>query len=147
MNTENIKSNFQFLGNTIADLTLHNEFIALPTQELSGSFDVQYDIIDIQRSEKEMFGSINLYVACELEESEVEEPRKYKISLTVNGAFTDDKDINEEDFKKLLSVNGCASLYSIARSIITSITSQSVVSGSVILPMINVFKMVEQPNK
>ena len=66
------------------------------------------------------------------------------MKLVLNGCFKDVKGINKEDFIKLLSINGGAALYSVARSIIISISAQSVVSGSIILPMINVFKLNEK---
>lgn len=46
-----------------------------------------------------------------------------------------------EDFVKAVELNGLASLISFARANIASITSIVLCQGSVILPMINVFKL------
>ena len=34
MNTDNIKSNFQFIGNSITSLNIHNDFVALPESDV-----------------------------------------------------------------------------------------------------------------
>lgn len=46
--------------------------------------------------------------------------------------------IAESNFKDMLKINGITSLYSIARGFIQSTTSQTLTSGSVLLPMFNV---------
>lgn len=147
MNTKEIKSEFQFIGNSICSLDLHNDFISIPDSDLSKEFDVSYDIESINEDENNIWGTINLYVNCIIkqnEETDMDELPEFNLKLVLNGCFTDVKGISKEDFEKLLSINGCAALYSVARSIIISITAQSVVSGSIVLPMINVFKLNEK---
>ena len=144
MNTKEIKSEFQFIGNSICSLDLHNDFISIPDSNLSKEFDVSYDIESINEDENDIWGTINLYVHCIIkqnEEADTDEPSKFDLKLVLNGCFTDVKGVTKEEFEKFLSINGCAALYSVARSIIISVTAQSVVSGSIVLPMINVFKL------
>ena len=46
--------------------------------------------------------------------------------------------------KKMLSISGCASLYSVIRAFVMSFTAQSGFKGSIILPMINIFRLNEE---
>ena len=64
MNTKEIKSEFQFVGNSICNLDLHNDFISIPDGNLSKEFDVSYDIESINEDETDIWGTINLYVDC-----------------------------------------------------------------------------------
>lgn len=147
MNTKEIKSEFQFVGNSICSLDLHNDFISIPDGDLSKEFDVRYDIESINEDETDIWGTINLYVDCVIkpnDETDTDELPEFNLKLVLNGCFKDVKGISKEDFVKLLSINGCAALYSVARSIIMSISAQSVVNGSIVLPMINVFKLNEK---
>ena len=146
MNTETIKSEFQFIGNSIEALNIHNDFIMLPDDGLTKQIDVSYAIKNISKDKDGIWGIVNLYVDCSLvsdKKDESDEQGEFKIGLILNGCFTDKKDISNEEFEKMLKINGCAAMYSIARSIIIGISSQSVVDGSIILPMINVFKLHE----
>ena len=141
MNIKDIKSEFQFIGNNIRKIDLHNDFIIIPDENVSKEFEVQYDIESINKDESGTWGTINLYVNCTIKTTDENESPEFNLNLVLNGGFKDVKDISEEDFKKSLSINGCAALYSIARSIVMMISSQSAISGNIVLPMINVFKL------
>lgn len=58
--------------------------------------------------------------------------------MSIEGCFTAPDEIGEELFKKMLQINGITSLYSIARGFIQSTTSQTLMTGNVLLPMFNV---------
>lgn len=148
MNIKEIASDFTFIGNRISELKLKNDFIYIEDHSaLSKEFDVTYDIECINVDESNIWGTINLYVSClvkEETENSNDTSSELSIKLALNGCFSDNNDVSEEVFKKMLSVNGCAALYSIARSIITSIASQTALNVSIILPMINTFELVEK---
>ncbi len=146
MNIETIQSNFQFIGNTIRELNIHNDFVNLPKEDAKREFDVSYDIESITIEDNEAWGIINLYVNCSVTSTTTDDddkPDEYEISLVLNGCFKDDI-TNEDKFKEMLEINGCAVLYSIARSIITSVSSLTLFDGSITLPMINVFEMIKK---
>ena len=64
--------------------------------------------------------------------------KKYIVDLTIEGCFNAPVDIGEDAFREMLKVNGVTSLYSIARGFVQSTTAQTLVNGSVLLPMFNV---------
>ena len=69
--------------------------------------------------------------------------RKLSITLSIEGGFVAPLEVPEDEMKELLSLNGCATLYAIARAQIVTITSQSLSGGQLILPMTNFFKLKE----
>lgn len=73
-------------------------------------------------------------------EIEQSENRKFKLELSLEGAFLSDKDIVEEEFKQRVSINGAAALIGIARGKIESITSNIFDSGKVVIPFVNVIE-------
>lgn len=144
MDINNSIAAIQFVGSSVKSIVLHNDFIILnETQELNRSVNVDYEIDEISENIDEddsVYGTITLFVNIEISDGK----SRLTIEMDLQGCFVASKDLNREEFKNMLSVNGCATLYSIARSIIISMTSQSLAQGSVILPMINAFKLKEE---
>ena len=148
MNVNGIKSDFQFVGSSIIRLSVSNDFVAFPdSSALDKNIDVSYDILETSKDEDNIWGTIDLYIECSVSDcnsNENEANSVCTISLSINGCFIDNPSLDETTFKKMLSVNGCAALYSIARSFIMSVSSQLSVNCNITLPMINTFKLVEK---
>ena len=141
MDIKNIMAEFQLLGTAIICMEVHNNFVHIDNfSELEKSMDVEYEVVDTMMDDNMRFGKIRIYVNLNMKKAEEE----MKINLILEGGFGADPEMSEETFYDLISLNGCASLYSIARSIIMSISSQTCSGGQVILPMINVFKLKEE---
>ena len=141
---QEIKSDFQMIGNYIKKVNVSNTFLELPPMDqLNYSLEAEYDNVSIGPQENGGFvGSIDLWVKATAKGKGSKE--KISILLVLNGGFYDDIVKKEEDFEKFLTVNGAASLYGIARGIIISLSSVSMNGGQLILPMINFFKMKEK---
>ena len=69
-----------------------------------------------------------------------------KISLVIKGGFLADKDMPEDVFKQMYTVNAPAILFPYARAIISSVTSQSGIP-QVILPLMNLSNINVQPKE
>lgn len=145
MKIEEFQSSFQFLGHRIVNMSISNDFIGwLEEDKIEKTFDVAYNNIDINCDEESKIGTIDLNVAVNILQHDGDDNQtKFDLLLVIQGCFIDNKDVSDKEFEEKLKLNGCASLYSIARGIITSISAQSVVTGQITLPMINVFKMLE----
>ena len=146
MNVNECLSDFQFIGSSVRKLEINNNYVYLSEEEWKqaiSNIDVNYSIEDISKDEENdnIFGIINLNLALSIESSE----KKISVLLVLQGCFSG-KSSNDVNFKQLLSLNGCTALYSIARSIVASTLSQCISGRQIILPMINVFKMVEGNN-
>lgn len=141
MDINECKSDFEFVGSSIKELTIKNDLINFPLEENAEKLcDVEYMIHDISESKTELTGYVNLYVDVLLKLDN----KQSKIHLEIEGCFAKDKSDDSEStitFCKLLSANGCALLYSVARAVLLTTTSQVFNSGSVKLPMINCYKL------
>lgn len=146
MNVEKIKSGFQLLATSILKLDFKNNFVIMNDSiKVERTLDTSYDINDITHDEEEnlLMGTITLNVLALIKSEEAE----MNINMNLQGCFISEKTDDIEAFKKMLGINGCATLYSIARSIILSITSQACAGAHVLLPMINIFELNESSEK
>lgn len=137
MDVKNSMSDFQFIGNTIKKLELYNNYISLnDVKELNKCINVDYKIdeIDDDADEKYVYGTLTLFIDVDVSEG-------LQLNMDIQGCFKASQETSKEEFNKMLSINGCAALFSIARSIIVSVTSQSLVQGSILLPMVNIFNL------
>lgn len=128
---------FQYVGSRISDCKIKNGFLVIDnTKELKRSIDVSHRIqsIDIVENETVISGVIEVNIKVTLSSGK----QRYSISLSIEGCFEAPAEMGEEDFRTMLQVNGITSLYSIARGFVQSTTSQTLLSGNVLLPMFNV---------
>lgn len=68
-----------------------------------------------------------------------------KIDLTMEGAFIGNiQKLKKEEFINMLELNGLTALSQLSRAYILSVTALSGITPPVKLPMINVFKLIQQ---
>ena len=140
MNTNKILSSFFFLGSSVKKLNISNNFVNEPTStRTKKNVDVEYEVHSIEENsdEKITTGLVTLYVNVKLTEGKT----KSTIKLIIDGCFGANSDAPIDDFKELLSLNGCATLYSIARSLVLTTSAQVFNTGSISLPMISIFEL------
>ena len=144
---QEIRSNFQMVGNYVKKMSVSNDFLELPPMEqLNYNFEAEYDNVTIDNQEPGGFlGSIDLCVKVTAKEKKSKD--KMSFSIVLNGGFVDNLIDNKDEFEKFLTINGSASLYGIARGIIISLSSLSINGGHIILPMVNFFKMREKKSE
>ena len=141
MDTNNCLASFQFIGNSIKNLQIQNDFVFLSEQDWNDStteIDVKYSIEDIDAEDDKLIGVINLYLALNI----THEDRKLNVDFIIQGGFSSESQ-SEEEFKEQLAVNGCTALYSISRSVLAATLSQCFSGCHIMLPMINVFELTE----
>lgn len=144
MNIENIKANLQIIGTRIAKLNINNEFvfIDLNDENITREIDVSYALspaFDVEDGENLTAQNILMYIRLKITDGELHA----NIDLDLEGDFIFDG-TDKEQLRDMLTVNGTATLYSIARGIISSITSHMCANGTLLLPMINMFKLREE---
>lgn len=141
MNTNDCLASFQFIGNSIKNLQIQNDFVFLSEEDWNNStteIDVKYSIEDIDTEDDKIIGVINLYLTLNITHKD----RQLNIDLIIQGGFLSENQ-SEEDFRQQLAVNGCTALYSISRSVLATTLSQCFSGCHVMLPMINVFELTE----
>ena len=136
-------ADFQLIGNRIVQLKISNDFILVDIDESSTtkkSLSLSHQIVTVDTDDSgKLSGVLTLNVKVKLGRGD----KKCNVDLTLEGCFNSDKELSEEKFRSMLEINGLSTLYSISRSILISITSQTFAQGAVVLPMINVLKYVE----
>lgn len=144
MDAKNYESEFKFLGNSIRKLDINNDFINIDPTKCDNTLDICHKIVELKNSDNEFFGMIQLIINASL----INENEKYEINLISEGAFSlPNESFSEKTFKDMMNTSGIACLYSIARSFIISTTSQTVVEGNIILPLINVLQYSKDLNE
>lgn len=147
MKGKDISSDFIFFGNRVKTFNLVTGHVK-KDQQAALSFDFDYNVNDIQRSEEKVFGIIEFIVKAK---ATVKRKILFKVELVMEGAFAcESEQLSNERFLELLEINGLITLSQISRSYIISVTSQSGINPPVKMPMINVMKLREmkknQPN-
>ena len=143
MNVEKISADFQLVGNTIKKFEINNNFIAIPMHlNVEKNLEVSYRIknIDTIEGEEGFIGIVCLFVNATIQHDN----RHMDFELEMDGCFSLSGTNDIENMKEMLSLNGCAALYSIARGYIMSVTSQICLNGTIHLPMINAFILKEE---
>lgn len=144
MNIDGIKADLQMIGSRIVRLDIKNDyaFFDLQDKDVTREIDVRYKLSDPffpDEKEEVLAGSVMLYINVAVSNAENE----ILVDLQMEGCFVSDS-TNEENLRTMVSVNGTAALYSIARGIISNITSQMCENGTIIIPMLNMYEMKEK---
>lgn len=142
---EKVYSEFHFVGNSIRKAIIENNLIVFyDEKEFERFLDLSHEILSVGISDEgdEISGVIDLHIDLTIEQ----ERKTYKISMTIEGCFTAPAEMGKDNFKEMLQINGLATLYSIARGYIQSISAQSLFGGVVLLPMLNVAEYSQNIN-
>lgn len=141
MNTNKKESPFRFLNNRVLELHINNTYAELDNSAENCKYlDVSHIISDVIEQEDGWIGIVELTIKIKINNSADNDGQIYDLDMTIEGGFATDKGMSKDDFEKMLHVNGSAALYSIARGFIISISSQTLVGGQVVLPLLNFTK-------
>lgn len=148
MKTDGIEAQLQIIGSKIEKLNLQNTFVLmeLSDESIKREMDVSYEVSDpfiLGESKDVLAANVMLHIMLGITNEDFET----SIELDIEGCFILKGSTDEDLLREMLPVNGCAALYSIARGIIASVTSNMCVNGTILIPMINVFKLVNGDKK
>lgn len=142
MDTQKIKASIQLVGTSIENLNIRNDFIAY-NESLPGEkkIDVSYAVrsIGLAQDQTKKIGLLDLIISI----SAMIEGRSFELSMTMKGLFEIAPECEDATFKKMLEINGCAALYSMARASISSISTQMFTVGNIVLPLVNFIRFHE----
>lgn len=140
-----IMASFQMIGSRIVSLNVKNNSLSASIINVGKKeLDISHQIVSSEIQEDQYVGIIRLNVSVKIKQGK----DLYSLKLVVEGGFLASKEsIEKEMFEQMLSLNGIASLYGIARAHICSISSQCFTDGSLILPMIDVTKYSKALNE
>ena len=122
------------VGTTIKNLTVENTIVDVE-KEAKRSFGLNINEPYFEKAEDGFFSQLTIDFEIEIEQSG---EQKFKMELTLEGAFLSEGGIDEKNFKQLAGVNGAAAVIGIARGKIEAITSNIFNNGKITLPFVNV---------
>lgn len=143
MDFNKITSNMTFFGCVIRELNISNELISISDNVKKGfGMDVDVEELGLQENGGERIGKVILDIVIELDEANAG-----NIHMKLEGAFAVSASVEEDEFQKMLLLNGATALYSIARGKIESITANVYQNGKIAMPMINMYEFYKEKAK
>lgn len=140
MDVSKFEATFNFIASHITDFNLHSDLLDIETpNNIKRSIGLEKKIVECELREDNWVGIERISLTINIEEPENDDDSKCVISMTIEGGFFADKNMQESTFKRMLDINGSAALYSIARGFIQSVTAQCFPKGQINLPLINFF--------
>lgn len=142
MDFNKITSNMIFLGCVIKELEITNQLVSI-SENVKKGFNMDVDIVEVGCKEdgSERIGKVNLDIVIETKK---DDEKKGTFHMRLEGAFTTSEVVEEDEFEKMLLLNGATTLYSIARGKIESITSNVYQNGKITIPMINMYEFYKE---
>ena len=142
MDIKKVESQFQLLSSMVAHMNVNNSFLAYDERKPGKKeIDVSYKVCQVKDVDEknQRVGVLDLIISIS---SEIDN-QEYNLKTVIRGFFAAPLELPEETFIKMLRINGCTALYSIARGIISSVSSQMFSIGNIVLPMVNFIRFHE----
>lgn len=146
INLNEVCSGFNYVASAIKKCEIENSITILGGK---AQYQISMDIAcgDIAAGEKEdtKFAKLLLDLKCEVaipDDSQLHT----SIRLQTEGTFSAKSDISDEQFQKMLLINGTSALYGIVRSKLETISASMYDVGKIRLPMINVLELLKEMN-
>lgn len=139
---DNVAAGIELLECTFSEVKIESNIVdLLPEAERKFGLNVLAPaIID----EKGHVSKIRIKIIVEIEQ---DGNGKSLFSMIMDGLFKATKEITEDEFIRLVSINGVASMIGIARGKIESISSSIYNNGKVVIPFVNVVEYYKELEK
>lgn len=141
MDLNHVLSNFEILGNSVTKLEIENDLFYIP-DVVEKTFGMDIELVELEKKSPYFYGEIIVSIEIDvLSESE----GKTHICMDVHGSFqSPESEVNQEEFTKLLLINGAAALYTIARSKMEVVSSLIYSRGRLTLPFVNIVNFYQE---
>ena len=140
MNLNEITAGIELVGNNINKLVIENSLVNFADAK-EKKIDFCINKPRFEKDEDSLMGQIEIGFKIDLYNSE---EQKYHMEIDIEGAFAPLGDVDEEQFKQLVMVNGAAALVGIARGKIEAISGNVLNSGKIVIPFINVLEYYKE---
>lgn len=136
MELNSIITGIKLGGTTIKRISVENNIVDVE-KEAKRNFGLNINEPYFEKIEDGFFSQMTIDFKVEIEQSE---EQKFKLELSLEGAFLSADDIDEKSFEKLVIVNGAAAIIGIARGKIETITANIFNNGKIVIPFVNVIE-------
>ncbi len=134
MDLNMIVSGIELIGTTIKNISVENNIVDIE-KEAKRSFGLNISEPYLECVGEKIISQMVIDFKVEVEQSE---KQKFKLEMSIEGAFLSSNDISEKKVKQLVGVNGAAAIIGMARGKIESITANIFNNGKVVIPFVNV---------
>ena len=131
------------IGTTIKNISVENNIVDVE-REAKRNFGLNINEPHFEKIEGCFFSQMTIDFEIEIEQSE---NQKFKLDMSLEGAFLSEEGIDEKNFKQLVGVNGAAAIIGIARGKIETITANIFNNGKVVIPFVNVIDYYKSLDK
>lgn len=136
-----IVANFQMIASRVVKFELETKEVNNGKEKVNVKNSFDYEVIKIEEHEEAYYGVVQFktdFVA------KIGRNTLFKIFIVYEGKFVGNKSsLREEDFKKMLELNGVVALSQFTRSYVLSATALAGINPPVRLPMININQLKE----
>ena len=130
-------------GSVIKKIAMANSIVDI-SKEAKRTMGMSINEPYIEESDGDLFAQMTIDFEIVVEQ---DEEQKFKMNLSIEGAFVSDEGASKEEFKKLVAVNGAAALIGIARGKVEAITANTFNAGKVVMPFVNVIDYYKSTTK
>jgi preprotein translocase subunit SecB len=136
-----IFSDFSIVNNVMSNYSFTNP-TPFRKDKIEMNLNIDYEIVDISEKKDEYYGLLEFKVKIESNYSDDE--KGFSLEVAILGVFNASRESMEIDaFEKMLTINGLATLSQLVRSYIASTISVFGLSEKLMMPMINIYKLIE----
>lgn len=137
-----VSTGIALIGTTIKNLSIENDIVDVE-RDGKRTFGININEPDFQRTFDDLYARIAIDIEVEIHQSE---NQFCKLRCSLEGAFLAENGVEENEFKKLVIVNGASALIGIARGKIEAITGNIFSNGKVVIPFVNVLDYYKSEN-
>lgn len=131
-----IATGIELVGTTIKGISVENNIVDVE-RKAKRNFGLNINEPYFETVEDGFFAQMMIDFKVEIEQSE---EQKFKLEMSLEGAFLSADRVDENRFKQLVGVNGAAAIIGMARGKIEAITANIFNNGKVVIPFVNVME-------
>lgn len=129
-----VATGIELVGTTVRNINVKNDIVDVE-KDAKRSFGLNINEPTYENTNSGFFSQMTIDFEIEIEQIE---GQKCKIELSIEGAFLSTKDVEEENFKQLVLVNGAAAIIGIARGKLEAISGNIFNNGKIVIPFVNI---------
>lgn len=129
-----VATGIELVGTTIKNISVENSIVDVE-REAKRNFGLNINEPYFESVGDAFFSQMTIDFKVEVEQSE---EQKFKLEMSLEGAFLSTDEVDEKTFKQLVGVNGAAAIIGMARGKIEAITANIFNNGKVVIPFVNV---------
>lgn len=140
-----IAAGIELVGTTIRSISVENCIVDVE-REAKRNFGLNINEPHFESVEDGLFSQMTIDFKVEVEQSK---EQKFKLEMSLEGAFLSMDEVDEKTFKQLVDINGAAAIIGVARGKIEAITANIFNNGKVVIPFVNVidyYKSITEDN-